>query len=46
MTADMRVAFFSSLATFTVVGAALLWHRIRIGQATQKVEQLKMKLYE
>jgi heme exporter protein C len=46
MTPDMRVAFFSSLATFTVVGAALLWHRIRIGQATQKVEQLKMKLYE
>jgi heme exporter protein C len=46
MTADMRVAFFSSLATFTVVGATLLWHRIRIGHATRKVEQLKLKLYE
>lgn len=46
MSADMRVAFFFSLATFTVVGATLLWHRIRVGQMAEKVEQLKMKLYE
>jgi heme exporter protein C len=46
MTGDMRLAFFFSLATFTVVGATLLWHRIRIGNLSQKVEQLKMKLYE
>ena len=46
MTGDMQVAFFSSLATFTVIGATLLWHRIRIGMLAEKVEQLKMKLYE
>ena len=46
MTAEMQTAFFFSLATFTVVGATLLWHRIRIGNLEQKVEQLKMKLYE
>jgi heme exporter protein C len=46
MTADMKVAFFFSLATFTVIGATLLWHRIRIGNLSHKVEQLKMKLYE
>ena len=46
MTGSMRVAFFSSLATFTVIGATLLWHRIRLGQLAEKVEQLKMKLYE
>jgi len=46
MSPDMKVAFFFSLATFTVVGATLLWHRIRIGNLSQKVEQLKMKMYE
>ncbi|MEN8242751.1 MAG: cytochrome c biogenesis protein CcsA [Chloroflexota bacterium] len=46
MSPDMKLAFFFSLATFTVVGATLLWHRIRIGNLSQKVEQLKMKMYE
>jgi heme exporter protein C len=46
MSPDMKVAFFFSLATFTVVGATLLWHRIRIGNLSEKVEQLKMKMYE
>lgn len=46
MSPDMKVAFFFSLATFTVVGATLLWHRIRIGNLSQQVEQLKMKMYE
>jgi len=46
MSPDMKVAFFFSLATFTVVGATLLWHRIRIGNLSQHVEQLKMKMYE
>ena len=46
MSPDMKVAFFFSLATFTVVGATLLWHRIRIGNLSRNVEQLKMKMYE
>jgi heme exporter protein C len=44
MTADMRVAFFFSLFTFTVFGVALLWHRIRIGFLQDKVERMKMDL--
>lgn len=43
MTGDMKIAFFFSLFTFTVFGVALLWHRIRIGILTDKVERLKMK---
>jgi heme exporter protein C len=46
MTSDMRIAFFFALFTFTVFGVTLLWHRIRIGNAAAKIEELKMKLYE
>jgi heme exporter protein C len=42
MTADMRTAFFFALATFTLVGIDMLWHRIRLGQMSDKVEQLKL----
>jgi heme exporter protein C len=44
MTADMRVAFFFALFTFTVIAVDLIWHRIRLGFLADKVEQLKMKL--
>jgi heme exporter protein C len=46
MVPDMRVAFFFSLFTFTVLGVTLLWHRIRLGFLANKVEQQKMKLSE
>jgi len=46
MNGDMRIAFFFSLFTFTVFGITLLWHRIRIGLLSDKVESLKMKLSE
>jgi heme exporter protein C len=44
MSAGMRVAFFSSLIVFTVIAIDLLWHRIRLGMLSDKVEQLKMRL--
>ena len=42
MTADMRLAFFFSLFTFTLIFVDLLWHRIRLGRLQDKVEQLKL----
>jgi heme exporter protein C len=44
MTPDMRVAFFFSLFTFTMVYATLLWHRLRLQDLSDKVEELKMKI--
>ncbi len=41
---DMKIAFFFSLFTFTILAATLLWHRVRIGMLAEKVEQLKLKL--
>jgi heme exporter protein C len=43
MTPDMRLVFFFSLFTFTVIFVDLLWHRIRLGWLQDKVEQLKLK---
>lgn len=43
MTADMRLVFFFSLITFSVIFADLLWHRIRLGRLQDKIEQLKLK---
>ena len=42
MTGDMRLVFFFSLFTFTVIFVDLLWHRIRLGRLQDKVEQLKL----
>jgi heme exporter protein C len=44
MTREMRLTFFFSLFTFTVIAIDLLWRRIRLGKLGDKVEQLKMKL--
>ena len=44
MTSNMRIAFFFALFTFTVIGITLIWHRIRIGFLTDKIEEIKMKL--
>jgi heme exporter protein C len=43
MTADMRVAFFFALFTFTVIFIDLFWHRVRLGELENKVEQLKLQ---
>ncbi len=40
----MFQTFMFSLFTFTVVFAALLWHRVRLGQLTAQVERLRLKL--
>lgn len=44
MTADMRVAFFFALFAFTVIFIDLFWHRIRLGNLQDKVEQLKLNV--
>jgi heme exporter protein C len=44
MTADMRTAFFFALFAFTVVFIDLIWHRIRLGDLEESVEQLKLKV--
>lgn len=44
MTAPMRTTFFFSLITFSFIFVTLLWHRIRIGQLAEKVEQIRLKL--
>jgi len=43
MTADMRVAFFFALFAFTIIFIDLFWHRVRLGQLQNKVEQLKLQ---
>jgi heme exporter protein C len=40
----MFQTFMFSLFTFTVVFVSLLWHRVRLGQLTEQVERLRMKL--
>jgi len=44
MTADMRLAFFFALFTFTVIFIDLFWNRICLGDLQDKVEQLKLKV--
>lgn len=42
MTSDMRITFFFSLITFTVIAVDLLWRRVRLGQLAAEVEQLRL----
>ena len=43
MIAPMKVAFFFSLFTFSVFFVDLLWHRIRLGNMVDKIEELRWK---
>ena len=44
MTPKMLQTFMFSLLTFSFIFADLLWHRIRLGRLSEKVEQLKLKI--
>jgi heme exporter protein C len=44
MAPRMLHTMFFSLAVFSVIFVTLFWHRIRIGNLAQMVEQLKLKL--
>jgi len=44
MTPRMVQTFLFSLLAFTFIFIDLLWHRIRLGQLEEKVEQLKLKM--
>ena len=46
MTPLMLQTFLFSLLTFSVIFADLLWHRIRVGQLAEKVEQLRLKMVD
>lgn len=43
MTPKMLQTFFFSLITFTLIYIDLLWHRLRLANLENKVEQLKLK---
>lgn len=40
----MHLPFFFSLATFTVLGATLLWHRVRLLRLSDEIQALRIKL--
>lgn len=44
MTPKMLQTFMFSLLTFSFIFADLLWHRIRLGRLSEKVEQMKLKM--
>jgi heme exporter protein C len=46
MTPPMLATMFLCLGTFSVVFATLLWHRVRLGQLAEQVDQLKYKLMQ
>ena len=46
MTPLMLQTFMFSLLTFSFIFADLLWHRIRLGQLAEKVEQLRLKMVD
>ena len=46
MSPKMLQAFLFSLLTFTLLFVDLLWHRIRLGRLSDRLEQLRMKLAE
>lgn len=45
MDSPMKLAFFFSLAAFSVFFADLLWHRIRLGKLRAEVEVLRISSY-
>ncbi len=44
MTGEMVATMLVNIAVFSVIFITLFWHRIRLGQFAEKVEQLKLKL--
>ena len=46
MSPDMKIAFFFALFTFTIIFVDIFWHRIRLGNLQNKVEELKLKVME
>jgi heme exporter protein C len=44
MTPEMGLTFAISLVAFSFLFISLLWHRIRLGQLAQRVEQLRLRL--
>jgi heme exporter protein C len=46
MSPDMKIAFFFALFTFTIIFIDIFWHRIRLGNLQNKVEELKLKVME
>jgi heme exporter protein C len=44
MTARMLQTFLTSLVVFSLIYVDVLWHRIRLGELADKVEQLKLRL--
>lgn len=44
MTPKMLQTFMFSLVVFSVLAVDLIWHRIRLGKLSEKVEQLKLRL--
>lgn len=46
MTPEMGTTFMVSLIAFSLVFVSLIWHRIRLGQLGERVEQMKLKLQQ
>lgn len=44
MTPRMLQTLIFSVITFSVIFVSLLWHRIRLGRLSEKVEQLRLKI--
>jgi heme exporter protein C len=46
MTPPMLITMFFCLATFSVIFVTLLWHRVRLGQLAEQVDQLRYKFMQ
>lgn len=46
MSPPMLMTMFFCLGTFSVIFATLLWHRIRLGNLAEQVDQIKLKMME
>lgn len=44
MTPEMLQTLIFSVITFSVIFASLFWHRIRLGNLAEKVEQMRLKM--
>jgi heme exporter protein C len=44
MTDDMKITFFFALFAFTVIFVDFIWHRIRLGNLEDEVEQMKLQV--